>query len=215
MTSATDPTAILQSLPPLVLLGGLALLVAFAGSLVGRALPLTGRLLRILGNVVLFGILAVSIMRFVRLDPSFDALMPRFAMPVQQVAGGETRVPLSADGHYWIEAQVNGATVRFMVDTGATITALSADVAGASGVKPDPVRLPVIVRTASGTTSAEMGRVADLRFGNVVAYNLDVIISDSTGGLNVLGMNFLSRLKGWRVEEGVLILTPNSDQRGQ
>lgn len=206
--------AAFQTVPPLVLLGVVALLVAFAGGLIARALPLTGRLLRVLGNVVLLAILAVSVMRFIRLDPSFDALMPRFAMPVQQVAGGETRVPLSADGHYWIEAQVNGATVRFMVDTGATITALSAEAARLSGIEPDPVRLPVIVRTASGTTSAEMVRVAQLRFGNVVAQDLDVIVTGSTGGLNVLGMNFLSRLKGWRVEEGVLVLTPRSSNEG-
>ena len=202
---------VLQNLPPLVLLGAVALLVAFTGSLVMRHLPLTGRLLRTLGNVTLFGILLLSVMRFVRLDPSFDALMPQFAMPVQRVAGGETRVPLSSDGHYWIEASVNGATQRFMVDTGATISALSVDAARAGGIKPDPLGLPVIVRTANGTTQAQMAKVEELRFGNVVARNLDAIITADTGGLNVLGMNFLSRLKGWRVEDGVMILTPKDD----
>ena len=201
----------LRATPPLVLLGAAALLVALAGSLVRRYLPLTGRSLHTLGNVALLVVFALSVMRFARLDPAFDALMPRFAMPVQQVSGGETRVPLSADGHYWIEAQVNGTTQRFMVDTGATVSALSADVADTAGVRPDHLRLPVMVRTANGMTEAQLAMVGDLRFGNVVARELDVIVTGSMDGLNVLGMNFLSRLKSWRVEDGVLILVPRAD----
>lgn len=200
----------LANLPPLVLLGGAALLLAFAGGLVARHLPLTGRLLRVLGNGALLAILALAVLRFVRLDPAFDALVPQFAMPEQQVVGDETRVPLSADGHYWVEARVNGSLQRFMVDTGATVSALSAEAAVQAGVKPDPLRLPVMVRTANGTTQAQLAVVERLNFGNVEARDMDAIITGSTGGLNVLGMNFLSRLKAWRVEDGVLILTPRA-----
>ena len=121
-------------------------------------------------------------------------------------------MPLSADGHYWIEASVNGTRERFMVDTGATVTALSAQAADEANVPSDPLRLPVVVNTANGTTDAQMARVDELRFGSIVARDMDVIVTGSTGGLNVLGMNFLSRLKGWRVEDGVLILSPRHPQ---
>jgi len=51
-----------------------------------------------------------------------------------------------------------------------------------------------------------------MAFGNVVARDLDAVIAPGTGGLNVLGMNFLSRLKSWRVEDGELILVPHHPQ---
>ena len=58
-----------------------------------------------------------------------------------------------------------------------------------------------------------MARVGELRFGSIVARDMDVIVTGSTGGLKVLGMNLLSRLKSWRVEGGVLILSPKHPQK--
>ena len=204
----------LDAVPPLLLAGAGAILAAVLGGLLVRRLPMSGRLLRIGGNLVLFGVLALAVLRFARLDPSFDALLPQFGMPVQRVAGGETRVPLSSDGHFWIEARVNGTSQRFMVDTGATVSALSTEAARKAGVEPDPMRLPVMVRTANGTVPARLGTIAELRFGNITASELDTLITGETGGLNVLGMNFLSRLKGWRVENGELILSPVAAMKG-
>lgn len=202
-------------LPPLLFAALAAVVVIMLGGMIVRRLPRSGGLLRMMGNAVLIVVFCLAALRFVRLDPSFDSIGGNLALPVQTVAGGETRVPLAADGHYWIEADVNGTRQRFMVDTGATVTALSQDVADAAGIEPDPLRLPVVVRTANGSVEAQMGRVAELRFGSIVAHDMDVIITGSTGGLNVLGMNFLSRLKAWRVEEGVLVLVPkHAGQRG-
>jgi len=214
-----DFAAPVTGLPPLVLLGAAAVLAAIISGMVGRRLPWTGRTLRTFANLALIGVLVLTGLRFIRLDPEFDAAMSQiglsqFGMPVQSVSGGETRVPLSADGHFWIEAKVQGSQQRFMVDTGATISALSTDAARAAGVRADPLGMPVIVRTANGPAQAQMARVSDLRFGNIVAADLDTIITADTGGLNVLGMNFLSRLKGWRVEDGVLILTPRNAAPG-
>lgn len=198
----------LFALPPLLLAGGAAVIAVVLGGMILGRLPLTGRLLRTGGNLVLFGVLALAVLRLARLDPAFDALLPQFGMPVQRVAGGETRVPLSSDGHFWIEARVNGSSQRFMVDTGATVSALSTEAARRAGVEADPLRLPVAVRTANGTVPARLGTIEELRFGNIAASDLDALITGETGGLNVLGMNFLSRLKGWRVENGELILSP-------
>ena len=202
----------MPDLPPLIVLAVAAVALALVGGLLARPLPRTARALRRLGNLALLMVFGLAVMRFVRLDPSFDRLAPSIGMPVQSVSGGETRVPLSADGHYWIEASVNGTRERFMVDTGATVTALSAQAADEANVPSDPLRLPVVVNTANGTTDAQMARVDELRFGSIVARDMDVIVTGSTGGLNVLGMNFLSRLKGWRVEDGVLILSPRHPQ---
>ncbi|WP_225205675.1 retropepsin-like aspartic protease family protein [Novosphingobium huizhouense] len=200
--------ASLGSAPPLLIGAGAAMALTLLAGGLGRVSPRLGSALRLSGNLALLAVFLLAAMRFVRLDPAFDSLTSNLAMPAQTVSGGETRVPLSADGHYWIEARVNGASQRFMVDTGATITALSTEAANAAGIRPDPLRLPVVVRTANGATQAQMARIDEVRFGSIVARDMDAIVTGSTGGLNVLGMNFLSRLKGWRVEEGVLVLTP-------
>lgn len=200
----------LLDLPPLLAAALGAIALVLLGGLLRRLLPRLAGVLAFSGNAVLIGVFMLAALRFVQLEPAFDRLAPSLAMPVQTVAGGETRVPLSGDGHYWIEAQVNGREQRFMVDTGATLTALSAEAAERAGLEPDPLRLPVVVRTANGPVDAQMVRLDDLRFGSIVARDLDAVVTPAMGGLNVLGMNFLSRLKGWRVEDGVLVLTPRA-----
>jgi aspartyl protease family protein len=82
-------------------------------------------------------------------------------------------------------------------------------VAEAAGIAPDPLAPEARVETANGMVSAASARIDSLRFGSVAARDLDAIVMPGANGLNVIGMNFLTRLKGWRVEEGVLILTPH------
>lgn len=190
------------------------LLVVVGGALASRGGRFGGAV-RFAGNLLMLAVFALAVMRFVRMDPGFDAALHSIGGPAQTVAGGETRIPLSADGHYWIRAELNGVPMRLMVDTGATVTALSADVAEAAGVEPDMMRPEATVETANGTVNAASARIDELRFGSVVARDLDAIVMPGEGGPNVIGMNFLTRLKGWRVEDGVLILTPHQPQAEQ
>lgn len=190
--------------------GALALVVI--GGAVLRRAPRLGGTLRFGGNLLLLTVFALAVLRFVRMDPTFDAPLRTIGMAGQTVTGGETRIPLAADGHYWITARINGTRQRLMVDTGATVTAISENVAAAAGIEPDPLRLPARVETANGVVSAQLARLNTLRFGSVAARDLDAIVMPGEDGPNVIGMNFLTRLKGWRVEEGVLILTPHKPQ---
>ena len=187
------------------------LLVAVGGAVASRGVRIGGAV-RFAGNLLMLAVFALAVMRFVRMDPGFDAALHSVGGPAQTVSGGETRIPLSADGHYWIKAKLNGVPLRLMVDTGATVTALSGDVAEAAGVEPDRLRPDAVVETANGTVPAAPARIDELRFGSVVARDLDAIVMPGEGGPNVIGMNVLTRLKGWRVEDGVLILTPHRPQ---
>ncbi len=190
--------------------------VALALVIVGGALAARGgrigKAVRFAGNLLMLAVFGLAVMRFVRMDPSFDAALHSIGAPAQTVSGGETRIPLGADGHYWITARLNGTRMRLMVDTGATVTALSSDVAEAAGITPDPLRPDAMVETANGTVTAAPARIDELRFGSIAARDLDAIVMPGQGGPNVLGMNFLTRLKGWRVEEGLLILSPHKPQ---
>lgn len=190
-----------------------AVIVALSGSLLRGGFPRAGRILSTAGNLALVAVVVMATLQVARLsNPALDLALPQVGMPEQRVAGEETVIPLAEDGHYWIEAMVGGAPRRFLVDTGATVTAISEDLATDAGIEASPGRMPVRLRTASGTLMARMATIPELRFGNVVARDMDAVIAPGTEGLNVLGMNFLSRLKSWRVEDGELILVPHHPQ---
>lgn len=126
----------------------------------------------------------------------------------QEVSGDEVRIRMAPDGHFWARVQVNGVERRMLIDSGATVTALSEETADLAGIERDPAIAPVVLRTANGVVRARTGEVERLAFGGLEARNLKVVISPGLGGFDVLGMNFLSELGSWRVEGRTLVLTP-------
>jgi aspartyl protease family protein len=206
-------------MPPLshdlLLYAGLAVAALIAVNLIVSRIPLLGTLLRIAvwGVIAVLAIGAIQqrslfdpyfakITRFLKLDPPDD----------QQISGKELRIPMSRDGHFWVRARINGVERRLLVDSGATITALSVDTANAAGLEPEKSPFPIILKTANGAVAARTSRVASLRIGNIVARDLPVVVSPSFGDTEVIGMNFLSKLKSWRVEGNTLILEPHHPQ---
>ena len=192
-----------------------ALVLGWLGGALARRDILIGRVLSTGSTLVLCGVLVLIVLQLARMDPRFDVAMSGVGLPEQSVVGGETRVELAPDGHYWLNAEVNGVPARFLVDTGATLTAISEPTARAAGLEQRSDRLPVMMTTANGTISVGTTTVDELRFGNVAAFGLDAVIAPNIGETNVIGMNLLSRLSQWRVEEGTLILVPNNPQETQ
>ena len=189
-----------------------AMLLGVLGSMIFRSVPAVGRLLRGASTLGLMAVLLMVVLQLSRMDPRFEFAVPEIGLPEQVVEGGETRVPLARDGHFWLRAEINGHPARFLVDTGATLTAVSAETAIASGLDPRDAGLPVRRQTANGTVAAELTTIDELRFGNVAARGLDAVIAPNLGPTNVLGMNFLSRLASWRVEGNTMILVPHHPQ---
>ena len=154
----------------------------------------------------------LTIAQVTRFTTDRDFALPQLGMPRQSVEGNETRVPISDDGHFWISAEVNGVEQQFLADTGATITAISPRTAELSAVRSKGIPHSVLMRTANGVVQAEVARIDELSFGNVVARDLDAVVAPGLGDANVIGMNLLSRLASWRVEGGTLILVPHHPQ---
>lgn len=140
--------------------------------------------------------------RFERLAVSIGASEPA------QVAEGETvRIRMSPDGHFWARATINGVERRMLIDSGATVSAISEDTARAASIEFE-TGAPVRVSTANGTVNARRADVRRIAVGPLATEDLTVFVAANFGELDVLGMNFLSRLKSWRVEGNVLILEP-------
>jgi aspartyl protease family protein len=186
--------------------GGLLLL------LVLMRLPFIGRIVRLLVSLALVALLVLVVSQRATLDPWFGDFARRLNLDRQEVVGKEVRIAMARDGHFYAQASIGGVRRRMLIDSGATVTALSPATAAAAGLKPEAGVVPVIIQTANGAIPARPVTVAELRIGNIVARNLRVVVSPAFGELNVLGMNFLSRLKSWRVEGRTLILVPNHPQ---
>ena len=189
-----------------------AMMLGVIGTLFMSRVPAFGKALRGISTLGLMGVLVLVVVQLSRLDPRFSMAVPEMGLPEQIVEGGETRVPMSADGHYWLTAQINGHEASFLVDTGATLTAVSTTTAQSAGLEPRRGGLPIRMQTANGSVSAEMTAIDELRFGNVAARGLDAIIAPGLGNTNVIGMNLLSRLASVRIENNELILVPNNPQ---
>ena len=206
--------ATIASIPQsgLLIVAVAAMLLGWLGAALARREIFIGRLMSTGSTLVLCGVLVLIVLQLARLDPRFDVAMSEVGLPEQSVVGGETRVELAPDGHYWLNAEVNGVPARFLVDTGATLTAISADTARRAGLEERRDRLPVTMTTANGTVTVPSTTVDEIRFGNVAAFGLDAVIAPKIGETNVVGMNLLSRLAQWRVEQGTLVLVPNNPQ---
>jgi len=110
--------------------------------------------------------------------------------------GGAQSTSLTADGrgHFITTGTVNGATVRFMVDTGATAVALGASDARRANVSLANAR-PVMVQTANGVTQAWLVTLGNVRVGELSLSEVDGIVHQHDMPMALLGMSFLNRME--------------------
>ncbi len=194
-----------QAVHLLYLFGVLVLVVS---ALMVRRIPIGQGLRMMIAWVLIF---AAAFVIFTLKD-DFTALWNRVVLEtrggvVQEQAGEELRVRQSPDGHFWVEAELNGEPVRFLIDSGATTTSISRAVAERAGIEARG-GLPAMVRTANGIVAVQRGRADSLRVGTIERRDLGVHVSEAFGDMNVIGMNFLSTLSSWGVEGRTLILRP-------
>ena len=188
-------------------LGGLYLLMAImliAGALIGRRAPIARGITSVLAFLVIFG--AGFIVFSFRDDLQYVAQRlesEATGRPVE-LGGSVIRVPIAVDGHSWIQAEVNGVPVDFLVDSGATMTTIGRKTAALAGV-PVSGKRNQLVRTGNGLIRVATGRADNVMLGDIERRNVRMFVADGDE-LNVLGMNFLSGLTRWSVEGRWLVL---------
>jgi aspartyl protease family protein len=190
----------------------LLLLVFPITALIARRVPILRVLLSLASWAVITGLLVMVVSQRERFDPYLQHVARLLELEDQNVVGRETRIRMAPDGHFWARVTLDGVSRRMLVDSGATVTALSTKTAQAAGLDVQKSMFPMILNTANGQISAQTATIGELRLGDIAARDLGVVVSSTFGDTDVLGMNFLSKLKSWRVEGNTLILQPHHHQ---
>ncbi|MHA6288302.1 retropepsin-like aspartic protease family protein [Maricaulis sp. CAU 1757] len=205
------------TLPPVTRLTFIGLVLALLGlALVAAALAPDRTPHR---NLVAWGAVAASIGGVIILDkdhadwryqqvwgaaPDLSAATFTFG-DATRLSDGSIVLDRKFDGHFYIDADINGAVITFLVDTGATGVALSLEDARQAGIRTDRLDYSLQTRTAAGLSRAAPVTIRSLnlagrRFDNVPAHVL-------TGGdQSLLGMSVLERFESIEIRRDQLIL---------
>ncbi len=179
-----------------------------------QRLPVVGRVIRFAVSLAILAFLIFVLLQQAPYQPELAHFTQSLGLDDQKVSGKELHVRMAPDGHFWVVATINGVKARMLIDSGATVTAISPETARSASVDTRTGLAPVMLRTANGIEPARTGSVDELRVGNIVARNLKIVSGPGLAGIDVLGMNFLSKLESWRVEDGTLVLVPHHPQPG-
>lgn len=110
------------------------------------------------------------------------------------------------DGHFWTRADVGGTQVKFMVDTGASIVALTYLDAQRLGLKPEELDFDSEIRTAGGVTYGAPVTLESIRIGRVEVEDVPAVILRAELEQSLLGMTFLGELHSYEVRQGQMII---------
>ncbi|HBH89257.1 TIGR02281 family clan AA aspartic protease [Ponticaulis sp.] len=110
------------------------------------------------------------------------------------------------DNHFWADTNINGTRVRFMVDTGASMVALTRNDARRIGVDLDELDYQYEVRTAGGGTRGAFVLLDEIRVGNVEVEDVEALVLESDLQQSLLGMSFMGKLHSYEVRSSSMII---------
>ncbi|WP_374592984.1 TIGR02281 family clan AA aspartic protease [Sphingosinicella sp.] len=151
--------------------------------------------------VLIFGGLIFLLTQWPAIRGALDPASPR-------TQGEEMLLTAREDGHFYVRGTINGESVLFMVDTGATDIVITMETAARVGFSPDTLRFDGMADTANGSVRTASVRLGELTIGDVTLTDMPASVNEGALGTNLLGMRFLRTLKSWRVEGDTLILRP-------
>jgi aspartyl protease family protein len=111
------------------------------------------------------------------------------------------------NGHYYLEAQVNGVPVTFTVDTGATDLVLSREDARRAGIDPDDLAYLGAADTANGTVRTARVTLEQVALEGIVDRDVRAVVTDGDLDASLLGLSYLHLFSRIEIADGALVLT--------
>jgi aspartyl protease family protein len=179
-------------------------------ALPARPKTLQFALVMLAGCVVLTLLIGVLFRQVAPPGPSV-AQQPRLNMAVPPRGAAKTAANVleyhaDASGHFFVDAAVNGTMIRFLVDTGASVVALSPDDARAAGISEGLLQFSQAVNTANGQTHAAPATLRSVRLEQFEMLEVPAMVMQESMPVSLLGMSFLKRLEGYSIRDGVLTI---------
>ncbi len=116
-------------------------------------------------------------------------------------------VPRDARGHFRTEGRIDGRRLDFLIDTGASVIALTAEDAASLGLHPGDSEYRVMLKTANGVVRAAPTTLGMVEIGGIIVRDVvAVVMPDGALSENLLGMSFLTRLRHFEYSEGKMVL---------
>ena len=128
--------------------------------------------------------------------------------PAPSAPSSYRTVTLNSDrsGHFQTDVRVDGRTIEFLIDTGASLVALNEKSAARLGIHPTARDYTYKTQTANGVGKAARVRLDRVEINGITVYDVDAfVMPDEALSTNLLGMSFLSRVK-WTHDRGRLVL---------
>jgi aspartyl protease family protein len=135
-----------------------------------------------------------------------EASMPSIARAAHAADRGA--VMKASDGHYWADGEVNGRSVRFLVDTGATAVALTPRDARRLGMDPARLTYGHTVVTAAGPARAAAVELESVSVAGARLEHVDALVIERGLDASLLGMTYLGRLSSFEATRHALFLQP-------
>ena len=110
------------------------------------------------------------------------------------------------NGHFTLEAEVDGYPIDFMIDTGATTVVLSPADARRVGLNPSSLDYNAVFETGNGHTRVALITLDELTIGNLDLYDVQAAVVTKPLSMSLLGMSALERLDGYQVDGDRMIL---------
>jgi aspartyl protease family protein len=135
------------------------------------------------------------------------AAMLATAQPQVSAAGRTVLIPRDGRGHFQVDARVDGKQMGFMVDTGASVIALTAGDARRLGLRPLQREFTAEVKTANGSVRAAPTQLDRVEIDGISVRDVAALVMPE-GALseNLLGLSFLSKLRRFEYANGKLVL---------
>ena len=126
--------------------------------------------------------------------------------PGAQTSGGEVRLGRSGDSHFYADTEVDGTNIRMMVDSGASIVALTRRDAEAIGIDVDSLPIGGMARTAGGDVPMRTVMLDSVVVEGIEVRQVPAAVVDADMGVSLLGQSFLAKLDAVNVEGDTMTL---------
>jgi aspartyl protease family protein len=141
------------------------------------------------------------------LQPRAAAVQPVAAAPTPTGYGRSLTLEADRQGHFQVEARVEGRRLDFVIDTGASLVILRESAAAHVGIHPMPVDYTATVATANGKIKAARAKLDRVELGDITVFDVPaLVLPDEVLSQNLLGVSFLSKLRRYEYANGRMVL---------